>query len=65
MSGRYRCPLSRMLPQRMDAEQVKREGWQEQGILVVHVDDDRLDFFQKEFVKQIGERLYGRTSGSN
>ena len=28
--------------QRRDAEQVKREGWQEQGVLAVSADDLRL-----------------------
>lgn len=58
MTG-YRCPLASLQPSRPDTEQIKREGWQEQGILVVSVDDHRLDFFQREFVKQIGEKLYG------
>ena len=58
MSG-YRCPLASLQPSRPDTEQIKREGWQEQGILVVSVDDHRLDFVQREFVKQMGEKLYG------
>ena len=58
MTG-YRCPLASLQPSRPDTEQIKREGWQEQGILVVSVDDHRLDFVQREFVKQIGEKLYG------
>jgi len=55
----YRCPLASLQPSRPDTEQIKREGWQEQGILVVSVDDHRLDFVQREFVKQLGEKLYG------
>ena len=58
MTG-YRCPLASSQPSRPDTEQIKREGWQEQGILVVSVDDHRLDFVQREFVKQMGEKLYG------
>lgn len=58
MTG-YRCPLASLQPSRPDTEQIKREGWQEQGILVVSVDDHRLDFVQREFVKQMGEKLYG------
>ena len=58
MTG-YRCPLASLQPSRPDPEQIKREGWQEQGILVVSVDDHRLDFVQREFVKQMGEKLYG------
>lgn len=57
---RYRCPLARIQPQQPDVEAVKREGWQEQGILVVALDDERLDFLERELVRRIGTRLYGR-----
>lgn len=57
--SQYRCPLGALVPSKPDPEQIKREGWQEQGILVVSVDDHRLDFVQREFVKQMGEKLYG------
>ncbi|HHV67123.1 MAG TPA: hypothetical protein GXX48_05710, partial [Ochrobactrum intermedium] len=42
-----------------DPEQVKREGWQEQGILAVSADDDRLTWPERELVRQLGEKLYG------
>lgn len=64
MDDRYRCPLGRLLPTKPDPEQVKREGWREQEILVVSLNDERLDFFQREFVKQIGEKLYGANGNS-
>lgn len=64
MGNRYRCPLGSLQPTKMDAEQVKREGWREQGILVVSATDERLDFFQRETVKQIGEKLYGQNGNS-
>lgn len=56
--SRYRCPLARLQPTKPDAEQIKREGWKEHGILVVSVDDQRLDMIDREFVRQIGNRLY-------
>ena len=56
---RYRCPLGRLQPQTTDLEVVKRMGWQQDHILVVKDDDDRLDFVEKEIVRRIGERLYG------
>lgn len=43
----------------MDAEQVKREGWREQKILVVALSDDRLGWAEQEMVRQLGEKLYG------
>jgi hypothetical protein len=40
-------------------EEVKRNGWREQGLLAVSVDDHRLTWPEREFVKQLGEKLYG------
>ena len=45
--------------QRRDAEQVKREGWFEQGVLAVSLDDHRLTWPERELVRQLGEKLYG------
>ena len=46
--------------ERRDAEQVKREGWREQGVLAVSVDDERLTWPERELVRQLGEKLYGK-----
>jgi len=54
----YRCPLSRT-SSREEPEDIKRHGWRDQHILVVAENDDRLDFMEREFVRQLGERLYG------
>ena len=45
---------------RRSPEQVKREGWREQGILAVAADDDRLTWPERELVRQLGEKLYGK-----
>lgn len=55
----YRCPLGRMQPEPIDAEAVKRDGWKNQHVLVIAQDDARLDFVEREFIRRIGERLYG------
>jgi len=55
----YRCPLGRLQSSRPDPETIKREGWREEGILVISPDDERLDWAERELVKRIGERLYG------
>lgn len=56
----YRCPLARLQPEaRPDPEQIKRDGWRSQRILVVSPDDERLDWVERELLRQIGERLYG------
>lgn len=54
----YRCPLGRST-QRTDPDVIKREGWQDQHILVVAESDERLDFVEREFIRRLGERLYG------
>ena len=55
----YRCPLGRMQPTAPDTERIKREGWNEEHILVIAEHDSRLDAFEREIVRRIGERLYG------
>ncbi|MDD3028822.1 MAG: hypothetical protein PHS57_00870 [Alphaproteobacteria bacterium] len=56
----------RWLPQsfggeRLPVEEVKRDGWREQGILVVSIADSRLTWPEKEILCRIGEKLYGKT----
>jgi len=63
LNPRYRCPLGRLQPDRTDPEAIKREGWREQGILVISPEDERLDWIEREFIQRIGERLYGRRAG--
>ncbi|AEV24610.1 hypothetical protein Dsui_0190 [Azospira oryzae PS] len=54
-----RCTLARLIAEPMNKDAVKRDGWQQHKILVVALDDDRLGMIDREFVRQIGERLYG------
>ena len=44
---------------RRDPEQVKREGWHEQGLLAVSLEDVRLTWPERELVRQLGEKLDG------
>ena len=44
---------------RADPETIKREGWRNLGTLVVSSSDKRLSWSEREFVKQLGEKLYG------
>jgi hypothetical protein len=55
----YRCPLGRLQPDTTDLDAMKRNGWRDQHILVVNESDERLDFIEREFVRRLGERLYG------
>ena len=45
--------------ERRPPEQVKRDGWREQGVLVIAISDDRLNWPEREMVRQLGEKLYG------
>ncbi|KAF0146681.1 MAG: hypothetical protein FD153_28 [Rhodospirillaceae bacterium] len=43
-----------------DPEQVRRDGWREQGVLVVAENDNRLTWPERELVRQLGAKLYGK-----
>ncbi len=58
-AARYPSPLGRLQATPMDVEATKRQGWREQHILVISHDDERLDFLERQFIRRIGERLYG------
>ena len=44
---------------RRGPEEVKRDGWREQRVLAVALDDHRLTWPERELVRQLGEKLYG------
>lgn len=45
--------------QRRSPEEVKRDGWREQGVLAVSVDDHRLTWPERELLERLGTKLYG------
>lgn len=45
---------------RQSPEHIKRQGWQAQRVLVIDADDERLTWPERELIRQLGERLYGR-----
>lgn len=47
--------------ERRPPEDIKRDGWREQNILVVSPNDPRLTWPERELVRQLGEKLYGGT----
>ena len=56
--------MMRMAPrgyggERRVPEQVKRDGWLEQGVLVVAENDERLTWPERELIRQLGKKLYG------
>lgn len=52
---------TREIGREVDYEALKRNGYRDQGIVVVSVNDPRLTWDQREMVKQVGEKLYGST----
>ena len=57
----YRSPLGRLMPEpRQDPEEIKREGWLDQHILVISPEDARLNWTERELLRLLLERLTGR-----
>lgn len=54
------CNLGRFVPSQMNIEDVKKQGFNEHGILVVAVDDQRLSWIERQIVEGLGNRLYGK-----
>jgi hypothetical protein len=46
--------------ERRPPEDIKREGWRDQGVLVVSDADPRLSWPERELVRQLGTKLYGQ-----
>ncbi len=55
-----RSSLGRHQPTPIDPEAEKRRGWRAHGILVVSEQDPRLTWPERELVRQLGAKLYGR-----
>ena len=43
---------------RRDPEQVKRDGWYEQGLFAFSIHDHRLTWPERALVEQLGAKLY-------
>lgn len=52
--------LGRIQRKPIDVDTEKRDGWRHHGILVVSADDHRLTWPERELVKQLGAKLYGK-----
>ncbi|NGZ29224.1 MAG: hypothetical protein G8345_20345 [Magnetococcales bacterium] len=53
-------PLARIQGSTIHADAAKIHGWRRHNILVVAANDSRLSHVERELVKQLGEKLYGR-----
>ncbi len=65
MSRRRQSPLAKFIPDKVDAETIKRDGWRNEGILVVAANDARLDFVERKFIEELGKRIYGERLHGN
>lgn len=57
-SDGYRMSLP--MPNSVDYERMKKSGFVDHGILVVNVDDDRIGWVEREVLRTVGEKLYGK-----
>ncbi len=46
--------------ERRGSEQIKKDGWLERGLMAVSIEDQRLTWPEKELIRQLGEKLYGK-----
>lgn len=46
--------------ERRSPDEIKRQGWHAEGILVVSDADPRLTWPERELMRQLGAKLYGR-----
>ncbi len=44
---------------RTPPDKIKQDGWREQGVLVINVNDQRLSWPEREQIRQLGDKLYG------
>lgn len=51
--------IGKFQPSVPDSEAIKRNSWRRHGILVVDINDERLDFVDREFLSSLGNLLFG------
>lgn len=47
-----------------DTEFVKRNAFHEHGMLVIDLNDDRIGWDERQVLKNIGEKLFGRATSA-
>ena len=50
---------TRAIGHSVDHHAIKVHAFNDQGIVVASVDDPRLDAFERQFLKNVGSKLYG------
>lgn len=59
MTG-YKSPLGKLSPEPTDMERMKSIGYWQNGILVIDMEHDEMDFVEREFFTRWAERRYAR-----
>ena len=55
----YQSQLGNLVTQKKDLDSIKHDGWHDDGVLVVNIDDERLSWADKELISLVAEKLYG------
>lgn len=50
---------TRSLGHSVDHQAIKVHAFNDQGIVVASIDDPRLDAFERQFLRNVGTKLYG------
>lgn len=58
MRSEYRNPLN--LSNSVDYDAMVRNGWLDQGAFYIQIDDDRLNWVERQMISNVAERLYGK-----
>lgn len=48
----------------IDYEAVKRNGYRDQGLVIVSVFDDRLNDWERQFLRNIARKLFGKNTST-
>jgi hypothetical protein len=50
---------TRELGRTVDYEAMKRRAFEDQGVVVAKLDDPRFDEFERQFLRNIGNKIFG------
>lgn len=59
-----RCTLARFIPTSPDTDQIKKEAWANERILVIQAEDNRLTWIERQVIEAIGNRINGKARNS-
>lgn len=60
MHKEYKSPLSKMMITKIDKDDIKKQGYLKNQILVIDLNDNRLNWNERSILEKIGDRFYKR-----